>query len=88
MTNKNKLTKDVAKRFDEASESFSMTDWRDVKQHLANELSNQKKEVIEELEEHKELLSIHSEPKEENAVCIVCIKIEALDQAIQTIKNE
>jgi hypothetical protein len=73
-----KLSKDVAKRFDEwiggYAEADIMGDGEHIKQHLADELARQKKELVEKIEIMKD---------QNNNI----LWNTALDQAIKVVKE-
>jgi len=89
-----KLTKAQEKRFDEILYEItsrglgnSSASYRELKQHLADELSIQKKEIIEKLEE-KRVLSFKVNGQEGQMEKEIKYQInKTLDQAIKTIKG-
>ena len=59
------------------------SDLPDVKQHLADELERQKKEIIEELEKMKEKLDVN-----DTDIMVNEFRNQTLDQAIKTINEK
>jgi len=103
MTNKNTLTKQQSKRFDERLTYIvgkkrkwkNMVTYIDIKQHLADELARQKKELIEKLEMYCKINQMQatksrlmgSTAYEVPQTKETKIHNKAIDQAIKTIKK-
>ena len=91
-----KLTKAQSKRFDEKFEllegwykdEFHNTVWMGemVKQHLADELSRQKKDLIKELEKMRAVATM--DDMSENRWIEGKSRNETIDQAIKTINEK
>ena len=93
MTSKVNIQEEIQKLVDYASENMGndvllaqTTD--DLLTLITNLRRQDLEEVKKEIEKIQLLLSFHSEPREENAICIVCLKVKAIDDILAYLDSK